>query len=173
MLVGRSDCLPGASRWTVSSTHTHAHAHTGDNGYTILNYNKHSSRNEYVFPEIIQVIYCTHAIANDRMKRCLKDGRTHLMLWWCPTLPICGLRYSSKAEPRCSRLPARSRALRSDGWLPGGSGGTDLPDGVYVFMLGMVSCTDRLEQCGRHTHSRRSMMGLIVGRRSAVVAVRR
>jgi hypothetical protein len=48
-------------------------------------------------------------------------SRTYLM-WWCPAVPICGLRYSSKAEPRCSRLPARSRACRSEGcigmWLP-------------------------------------------------------
>lgn len=120
---------PPARWWTVASKYTHAHTRTDDNGYTILNYNKHSSRNECGFPRnnSSNILYACYRQTNER-ERC----RTHLMLWWCPTPPICGLRYSSKAEPRCSRLPARSRALRSDGWLPGGSGGTDLPDGECV-----------------------------------------
>lgn len=31
-----------------------------------------------------------------------------MLWWWTGTLPSCGFRYNSKAEPRCSRLPAKS-----------------------------------------------------------------
>lgn len=90
------------------SPHSHTHTHTGIHSHTHkvcqIGFRKFSICFflGWVGLGILNVGGNTHGFC------------TYLMLWWCPTAaPICGLRYNSKAEPRCSRLPAKSSAWRS------------------------------------------------------------